>query len=72
MIKQSDLALKLGVSRVTVTKALQNSHDISLEMKEKVRQLAEELDYIPNLAASNVSAKKTNTIGIVIPEITNL
>lgn len=72
MIKQSDLALKLGVSRVTVTKALQNSHDISREMKAKVRKLAEELDYIPNLAARNFSAKKTNTIGIVIPDITNL
>jgi DNA-binding LacI/PurR family transcriptional regulator len=72
MIKQSDLALKLGVSRVTVTKALQNSHDISQEMKAKVKKLAAELDYIPNLAARNFSAKKTNTIGIVIPDITNL
>lgn len=72
MIKQSDIASKLGVSRVTVTKALQNSFDISIEMKEKVRKLAEELEYIPNLTARNFSSKKTNTIGIVIPDITNL
>lgn len=72
MIKQSDIASLLGVSRVTVTKALQNRSDISVEMKKKVKKLADELDYIPNLAARNFSAKKTSTIGIVIPDITNL
>ncbi len=71
-VKQSDIAEKLGISRVTVTKALQNSSDISEEMKKKVREIAKEMDYIPNLTARSLTAKKTKTIGVVLPDITNL
>jgi len=71
-VKQSDIADRLGISRVTVTKALQDSPDISEEMKEKVRETATQMDYIPNLTARNLTAKKTKTIGVVLPDITNL
>ena len=71
-VKQSDIAAKLGISRVTVTKALQDSSDISVEMKEKVRAVAEDMDYIPNLTARHLTAKKTKTIGVVLPDITNM
>ena len=40
-VKQSDIAAKLGISRVTVTKALQDSPDISKGMKKKVKKIAE-------------------------------
>jgi LacI family transcriptional regulator len=71
-VKQSDIANKLGISRVTVTKALQDSPDISIEMKEKVRFTANDMDYIPNLTARNLTSKKTKTIGVVLPDITNM
>lgn len=71
-VKQSDIANKLGISRVTVTKALQDSPDISIEMKEKVRIIANDMDYIPNLTARNLTSKKTKTIGVVLPDITNM
>ena len=71
-VKQSDIADKLGISRVTVTKALQDSPDISSEMKSKVRKIAEEMDYIPNLTARHLTEKKTRTIGVIIPDITNM
>ena len=70
-VKQSDIAARLGISRVTVTKALQDSPDISIEMKEKVKKIAKEMEYIPNLTARYLSAKKTRTIGVVMPDITN-
>ena len=57
-VKQSDIADKLGISRVTVTKALQDSPDISSEMKSKVRKIAEEMDYIPNLTARHLTEKR--------------
>ncbi|MCB0732266.1 MAG: LacI family DNA-binding transcriptional regulator [Ignavibacteriae bacterium] len=71
-VKQSDIAAKLGISRVTVTKALQDSPDISTEMKVKVKQIAEEMDYIPNLTARHLTAKKTRTLGVILPDITNM
>ncbi|MEN8192745.1 MAG: LacI family DNA-binding transcriptional regulator [Bacteroidota bacterium] len=71
-VKQSDIAAKLGISRVTVTKALQDSSDISEEMKNKVRTVAKEMEYIPNLTARHLTTKTTKTIGVVLPDITNL
>jgi len=67
--KLEDLANILGVSKVTVSKALRNHPDISDETKIKVKQLAESLGYRPNLMARNLSSRKTNVIGLVIPKI---
>jgi LacI family transcriptional regulator len=70
-ITQADIAKKLNVTRITVSKALRNHPDISKEMKEKVNQTAEELNYSPNLIAKNLTSKKTYTIGVVIPDLEN-
>ena len=70
-IKQSDIAKKLNVTRITVSKALRNHPDISAEMKKKVLETAEELGYIPNLIAQNLISKRTFTIGVVIPDLEN-
>jgi LacI family transcriptional regulator len=68
---QIDIARKLNVTRITVSKALRNHPDISMEMKKKVRQAAEELGYIPNLIAQNLTSKRTFTLGVVIPDLEN-
>jgi LacI family transcriptional regulator len=68
---QSDIAKLLNVTRITVSKALRNHPDISNEMKNKVRELAVELSYTPNQIAKNLNARKTFTIGIVIPDLEN-
>lgn len=65
----ADIAKKLNVSKVTVSKALRDHSDISVEMKKKVQELVDELGYTPNIIARNLSAKKTRTIGLVIPKI---
>ena len=70
-IKQQDIANILKVSRVTVSKALRDHPDISEEMKKKVKQVANQLDYTPNFVARSLSSKRTNTIGVVIPDTTN-
>jgi LacI family transcriptional regulator len=70
-IKQIDIAQKLKVTRITVSKALRNHPDISTEMKKKVHETAEELGYIPNLIAQNLTSKKTNTLGVIIPDLEN-
>lgn len=70
-IRQSDIAKALNVSRVTVSKALRDHPDISQEMKLKVREAVEHLGYIPNQIARQLNAKRTYTVGIVVPDLEN-
>ncbi len=64
-----DIANKLDVSKVTVSKALRGHPDISSETAKKVKKLAKELGYSPNFMARNLSSRRSNTIGVVIPKI---
>ncbi|MDP2301755.1 MAG: LacI family DNA-binding transcriptional regulator [Ignavibacteria bacterium] len=68
-VKLEDLAQKLNVSKVTISKALRDHPDISIEMKRKVNLLADELGYVPNFLAKNLSSRKSNIIGLVVPKI---
>ena len=68
-IKLEDLAKKLKVSKVTISKALRNHPDISEETKLKVKKLAERMGYVPNFMAKNLSARKSNIIGLVVPKL---
>ncbi len=70
-LTQSDIAKKLNVTRITVSKALRNHPDISTEMRKKIKSTAEELGYIPNLVAQNLTTRKTFTMGVVIPDLEN-
>jgi DNA-binding LacI/PurR family transcriptional regulator len=70
-ITQTDIAEKLGVTRVTVSKALNNYPDISEPMRQKVKKVATEAGYIVNHGARSLQMRKTNTIGIVVPEVSN-
>lgn len=64
-----DLALKLNVSISTVSRALRNAPDVNPETKKAVLALAKSLHYEPNRVAQSLRIKKTNTIGVVVPEI---
>jgi len=63
------IAQQLGVTPTTVSKALRDKTDVSSTVKEQVKKLAEELDYRPNLMARSLAQKRTNTIGVIVPEI---
>jgi LacI family transcriptional regulator len=68
-ITLDDIARRLKVSRVTVSKALRGHPDISIEMTKRIRKLASELGYSPNIMARNLSSRRTNMIGLVVPKI---
>lgn len=71
-ITMLDIAKKAGVSKATVSMVLnKRDHCISEETKQKILKLAKELNYIPNSLARGLSTKKTGTIGIILPDITN-
>lgn len=64
-----DIARELGISPSTVSRALKDHPDISPGTKKAVNELAEKLNYTPNIVALSLRQSKTNTIGVVIPEI---
>lgn len=65
------LAQELNLSIATVSRALQDSYEVSPQTKERVRALAAELDYRPNAYASSLRRNISKTIGVVIPEVNN-
>jgi len=71
-VKLDDIAKILHVSKVTVSKALRDYPDISTEMKKRVRKVAADLNYRPNYIARNLSSKQTHTIGVVVPDVSNI
>ncbi len=64
------IARQLGVSVTTVSRALQNHPRIGLRTREKVQALALHLNYIPNSMAIFLKKKRTYTIGVVLPYLT--
>ena len=71
MITLKELAEKLNVSISTVSKALNNSSEISDKTIERVKALAEMYNYKPNKVAVSLKNSKTKTIGVIIPNILN-
>jgi len=63
-----DLAHVLGISPSTVSRALKDHPDISPETKKQVQELAEEMNYQPNLIAQGLRQSRTHTIGVIVPE----
>ncbi len=70
-VTQMEIAKKLNVSRVTVSKALRDHPDISSEMKKKVNEAVKKMGYVPNLIAKQLNSRKTFTIGVVVPDLEN-
>ena len=68
-IKLSDIAKRLNVSSVTVSKSLRGHPDISAETVKKVKAVAKELGYVPNFMARNLSSKNSKMIGVIVPKI---
>lgn len=68
-IKQIAKALSVSIS--TVSKALNDSYEISDETKRKIQEYAKLHKYKPNTLALSLQNKKTKTIGIIIPNILN-
>lgn len=71
MVTIHDVAKRAGVSAATVSYSLNNKNRVNDETKERIRKIADELGYIPNSLAQGLLNKKTNTIGLVLPDISN-
>lgn len=64
-----DIADKLNLSASTVSRALKDSPLISEVTRNRIKKAAEDLGYRPNIIASNLRTRRTNTIGMIVPLI---
>lgn len=65
MVSMKDLAAACNVSIATVSKALNDQHDVSARTKEMVRRKAKELGYFPNSAAKALKTNRSHNIGVL-------
>jgi LacI family transcriptional regulator len=71
MTTLKELAVLLNISVSTVSKALNDSHEISEKTRIRVKELATKLNYKPNRIAQQLKTNKTKTIGVILPTVTN-
>ncbi|WP_331434719.1 LacI family DNA-binding transcriptional regulator [Bacillus sp. SA1-12] len=70
MVTMKDIAERANVSVATVSYVLNESGNISEGTKRKVLQVIKELNYRPNLIAKSLKMQKTNTIGVIVEDMT--
>ena len=71
MVTITDIANACGVSRATVSKALNGASDISAETAERVREQARALGYLPNATARTLKLGRSHNIGILFVDKTS-
>jgi len=67
----SKVAARAGVSRTTVSHAINHADRVSKELRERVFAAVDELGYVPNPHAKSLRTGKTNMVAILIPDIGN-
>jgi DNA-binding LacI/PurR family transcriptional regulator len=71
MVRLKDMARHLGVSVMTVSKALRDAPDVSAATKSRIKALARQMGYVPDSSAQGLRTKTTKLFGLVIPSSTN-
>ena len=71
MVRLKDIAQLVGVSVMTVSKALRDEPDVSVATKAKIKKLAQDMGYVPDSSAQGLRTKTTKLLGLVIPSTTN-
>jgi LacI family transcriptional regulator len=71
VVKMKDIATRCNVSTATVSKALNNSKEISQATIDYITKVAKEMGYIPNSSARSLKQNKTYSIGILFVDQTS-
>ena len=67
-----DIAQAAGVSAMTVSKALNGKPGVSEERRKEIRDIAERMNYTPNLIAKSLRVDETKTIGVVLSDTSEM
>lgn len=66
-----DIARRAGVSKMTVSRVLNNKSDVNPETRQRVLDMIEALDYRPSRVARGLTTQATFTLGVMVPDIAN-
>ena len=66
-----DVARKAGVSISTVSRVINDSKPVTDEIKQRVLNVIEETGYVPNPLARSLVTKKSQLIGVIVPEVSD-
>ncbi|MDO4711079.1 MAG: LacI family DNA-binding transcriptional regulator [Peptostreptococcaceae bacterium] len=66
-----DVAKLAGVSISTVSRVINDSKPVSPDIRERVLRVIEETKYVPNPVARSLVLRKSNFIGVIVPDIAN-
>lgn len=69
VVRLKDIAEELGVSIVTVSKALRDRPDVAKETKARILERVKYLNYRPNLAARSLVTGRSSLVGLVVPDL---
>ena len=67
-VKLADIAKRVGVSNVTVSKALSDKSGVSEELRGRIKEIAAQMGYVPISTQKAKEKKGTGNIGILVPE----
>lgn len=67
----ADIAKEAGVSISTVSRVINNTKPVSSELKERVFAIIEKNQFKPNALAQSLITRKTNIVGVIVPDISN-
>ena len=71
MVTSHDVARLAGVSQATVSRALSSTSSVAPATRAKVRAAMEQLGYVPHAGAQAMKTRRTNTIGVVLADLSN-
>lgn len=67
-----DVAREANVSMATVSRVVNGNPNVKPATRKKVLEVIDRLDYRPNAVARGLASKKTTTVGVIIPDVTNI
>ena len=67
-----DVAREADVSMATVSRVVNGNPNVKPATRKKVLEVIDRLDYRPNAVARGLASKKTTTVGVIIPDVTNV
>ncbi len=66
-----DVAREANVSMATVSRVVNGNPNVKPATRKKVLEVINSLDYHPNAVARGLTSKKTTTVGVIIPDVSN-
>ncbi|WP_251519784.1 MULTISPECIES: catabolite control protein A [Staphylococcus] len=67
-----DVAREARVSMATVSRVVNGNHNVKPQTRDKVNEVIKKLNYRPNAVARGLASKRTTTVGVIIPDISNV